>query len=87
MSEFKNFWNLTLVTLAGGAEITVGTELPAFELDLPDSKDARDYLGLADDEPFGDQIVELREELLDAFAGVDDHDQDLSRFQDPIQTH
>ena len=24
MSEFKNFWNLTLVTLAGGAEITVG---------------------------------------------------------------
>ena len=22
MSEFKNFWNLTLVTLAGGAEIT-----------------------------------------------------------------
>jgi len=24
MSEFENFWNLTLVTLAGGAEITVG---------------------------------------------------------------
>jgi len=24
MSKFENFWNLTLVTLAGGAEITVG---------------------------------------------------------------
>ena len=29
MSEFKNFWNLTLVTLAGGAEITVSLPLEA----------------------------------------------------------